>query len=205
MFNGATIIGAGHDIPGRQNWLQDGYIDGQGKEVYFLPGDVSGGHVVIDGASVEDVYGGNTTGGAVNKEVTTNDNRNTPATPVTVPIGSIVLREEAGDTYVYCKNTDGTYTIIRGYFEAGKPIPEPLQNINFFSANNNIVEIKNGAVIGKTDSDVLKGGYATGDANYNLVYIENSKSTASNENCNAGDSTKKGSASNIPLLPFKVI
>lgn len=200
VFDGATIVGVSHAIPGRQNWLQDGYIDSQGNKVYFLPGNVSGGHVVIDGARVENVYGGSTTGGAVNEEVTTNDNRNTPATPVTVPIGSIVLREEAGDTYVYCKNTDGTYTIIRGYFEAGKPIPDPLENLDFFSANNNIVEIKNGAVIGTDDTNVLKGGSATGDANYNLVYIENSKSTATNENCNAGVSSKKGSASNNTFI-----
>lgn len=200
VFDRATIIGISHDIPGRQNWLQDGYKDSQGNKVYFLPGNVSGGHVVIDGASVEDVYGGNTTGGAVNKDgIKTKDNI-TGEDDFILPKGAIVPNVVLGDTYVYCKNTDGTYTIISGYYQPGEPIPEPLENLDFFSANKNIVEIKNDAVIGTADSDVLKGGYATGDANYNLVYIENSKSTASNENCNAGDSTKKGSASNNTFI-----
>lgn len=201
VFDRATIIGMCHEIPGRQNWLQDGYIDGQGKEVYFLPGDVSGGHVVIDGASVRNVYGGSTSGGAVNKgDITTKDN--ITGLNVSVPIGSVVIRQEAGDTYVYCKNNDGTYKIIRGYYRDGEPIPEPLQNINFFSANNNIVEIKNGAKIGKTDSDVLKGGSATGDANYNAVYIENSTSYPSDGNCQAGSSAH-GSADGNTFIAYK--
>lgn len=203
VFDGATIIGAAHDIPGRQNWLQDGYIDGQGKEVYFLPGDVSGGHVVIDGASVRNVYGGSTSGGAVNKDgITTTDNI-TGSDNVSVPKGSIVIRQEAGDTYVYCKNNDGTYKIIRGYYQAGEPIPDPLQNINFFSANNNIVEIKNGAKIGKTIADVLCGGGAGGDANYNAVYIENSTSNVITvENCVAGNSNH-GSADGNTFIAYK--